>query len=487
MAQSQDRRMRIKHRGLLMLLLIAGQMACVIYGIIWTHCWLQNAFVCVVNNHVQSEGRSLAFELAAKISEMRLDSIEPGSPGWQQIQDLCANTDVRHNGYASVIRRSDGALIGHPRLADEPSLAKKFPGRALLLSDNAFAPITESMQEAEKNGSRLVAGQVELDGKLQVLAGSSLPRLDAMITVHQENASVQAFIKRLMRPVTLVCYVLAFIVLGGTVFITIILFGRYEDRLSKLNEKLGEEVKNRTDSLLRTRNAVVFGLAKLAESRDRDTGKHLESIRAYVTILASELAKTHTAIDQRFIADLAAASSLHDIGKVGIPDQVLLKPAQLTTAEKRAMQLHTLLGSECLIAIQKQLGDDDFLELAEQIAIAHHEHWDGGGYPYGLKGNTIPLAARIVALADVYDALVSSRPYKGPTSHAEAREWIVIHYGTQFDPDVVEAFIAREQDFIRINTSFADYPANSEAHDDFPEIPLATNEDLSLQMVCPQE
>jgi len=132
---------------------------------------------------------------------------------------------------------------------------------------------------------------------------------------------------------------------------------------------------------------------------------------------------------------------------------VLLKPGKLSPTERRAMQLHTELGGECLATIKKQLGGDDFLELAQQVAVAHHEHWDGGGYPNQLQGKKIPLAARIVALADVYDALTSVRPYKGPYAHEQTRDWIVAHYGTQFDPAVVEAFVACEQDFARINQS----------------------------------
>ena len=119
------------------------------------------------------------------------------------------------------------------------------------------------------------------------------------------------------------------------------------------------------------------------------------------------------------------------------------------------MELHTVLGSECLAAIQQQLDEDDFLELAQEIAVAHHEHWDGSGYPHGIQGKSIPLAARIVALADVYDALTTSRPYKGPVSHAETREWIATRYATHFDPAVVEAFVAREEDFLKVNQSYA--------------------------------
>ncbi|HYO25511.1 MAG TPA: HD domain-containing phosphohydrolase, partial [Lacipirellulaceae bacterium] len=225
----------------------------------------------------------------------------------------------------------------------------------------------------------------------------------------------------------------------------------FECSLTSLNSSLAREVDQRTQSLIRTRNAVVFGLAKLSESKDKDTEGHLERLRSYVTFLASAMAKNNSEITHHYVANLAVASALHDIGKVGVPDAVLLKLGRLNPSERRAMQMHAELGGECLSAIQRQLGDDDFLQLGKQVALAHHEQWDGSGYPYGLQGKEIPLAARIVALADVYDALTSHRPYRPALSHAEAREWIVSQYGTQFDPEVVEAFVAREADFARIS------------------------------------
>ena len=250
-------------------------------------------------------------------------------------------------------------------------------------------------------------------------------------------------------------YVLVCFIVGATALITVFLINRYEDGLKAINAKLEVQVQERTRSLIRTRNAVTFGLAKLAESRDKDTGEHLERLRSYVTILATELAKSNPDINHQYVADLAAASSLHDIGKVGIPDAVLLKKESLTSQERQIIELHTVVGSECLTAIQKQLGEDDFLELAQQITAAHHEHWDGSGYPHGIQGKKIPLSARIVALADVYDALTTVRPYKTAMAHEEARDWIVERYGTQFDPAVVEAFVGREADFSRVYEKLA--------------------------------
>jgi response regulator RpfG family c-di-GMP phosphodiesterase len=255
---------------------------------------------------------------------------------------------------------------------------------------------------------------------------------------------------------------------GATTMLTMFLVSRFESQLGSLNASLQKEVEQRTQALVRTRNAVCFGLAKLSESKDKDTAGHLERVRSYVTFLASAMAKNNSTINHQYVANLAVASALHDIGKVGVPDAVLLKVGRLNPSERRAMQMHAELGGACLAAIQQQLGEDDFLMLGQEIAIAHHEQWDGSGYPYGLQGKAIPLSARIVALADVYDALTSNRPYRPALAHAEAREWIVEHYGTQFDPEVVEAFVAREADFARI--SQAVQQASSDAKPEAPEM-----------------
>ena len=200
-----------------------------------------------------------------------------------------------------------------------------------------------------------------------------------------------------------------------------------------------------------SRKAVAFGLAKLSEARQRNNGKHLHHVRAYSSMLATEMARNHKEIGPEFLANLATAASLHDIGMAAIPDSVLQKPDSLTPAERRAVQLHTVVGAECLANARKQTGEDKFLLLAEQIAHSHHEHWDGSGYPHGLQGKNIPLGARITTVADVYDALRTPRPYRRARSHEEARAYIIENRGMLFDPAVVEAFISRESDFQRIS------------------------------------
>ncbi len=237
----------------------------------------------------------------------------------------------------------------------------------------------------------------------------------------------------------------------GSCGLMLSLLTRYGDKVSEIGGQLTRQIEERTCEIAKTQNAVIFGLAKLAESRDNDTGDHLDRIRLYVTILASDLSRLYPDIDTTFIANLELASSLHDIGKVGIPDSILLKPGRLSVEERDVMEIHTVIGGECLHAIESRLGNNEFMTMAREVAYSHHERWDGTGYPYGLSGDAIPLVARIVSVADVYDALTSKRPYKRAMSHLESREIIVKGKGTQFDPQVVDAFLRHEDEFLEIS------------------------------------
>jgi len=205
--------------------------------------------------------------------------------------------------------------------------------------------------------------------------------------------------------------------------------------------------------LQNARLATILGLAKLAEYRDEGTGTHLERIREYSKIIAEEMVKNPRHADHitpEYIDDIYQSSILHDIGKVGIPDAILLKPDKLTDEEFDVIKRHTNLGGDAITAIESQIEGQSFLALGKEIAYNHHEKWDGSGYPRGLTGEGIPLSARIIALADVYDALTTERFYKDAYSHKRSRQIILDLKGTHFDPEVVDVFLALEDEFNRI-------------------------------------
>jgi putative two-component system response regulator len=208
---------------------------------------------------------------------------------------------------------------------------------------------------------------------------------------------------------------------------------------------------------LETRDVAIFALAQLAESRDVETGAHLERVMNYSRILAQQLPAIGHYVDQidpEFVRLVHSTSPLHDIGKVGIPDGVLLKPGRLDDREFEIMKTHTTIGARTLDAALRRFPGAKFLRMARDIAASHHERWDGRGYPAGLKEDAIPLSSRVVALADVYDALTSKRVYKNAFAHEVAKGLIVKDAGTHFDPAVVDAFIHAESAFIAVREQY---------------------------------
>ena len=233
----------------------------------------------------------------------------------------------------------------------------------------------------------------------------------------------------------------------------------YRSEIEKYNNELQDRVQQQVQQISSAQLGAIFAMSKLAESRDPETGEHLERMREYCKILSDHLArepKYHLMIDGEFIENIYAASPLHDIGKVGIVDSVLLKPGQLTAEEWIVMKTHPIIGAETLREVDRQHPGNSLIRMGIDIAESHHERWDGTGYPYGLKGDEIPLVARILALGDVYDALTSKRCYKEAFSHEKSSDILQENAGSHFDPDVVDAFLATEAEFQRIREYYQD-------------------------------
>lgn len=229
--------------------------------------------------------------------------------------------------------------------------------------------------------------------------------------------------------------------------------------LKRHRDNLEELVRQRTRELALTQEVTIESMASLVETRDPETGGHIKRTQSYVRILAEALKlRPHFAgvLDEDTITMLHKSSPLHDIGKVGVPDHILNKPGKLTEAEFECMKTHTTLGHQALLAAENRLGQNSFLRQAREVAHTHHEKWDGTGYPLALQGEAIPVTGRIMAVADVYDALTCKRVYKPPFPHAKAVAIIAEGKGTHFDPAMVDAFLEVEDEFRRIALEFAD-------------------------------
>jgi putative two-component system response regulator len=230
--------------------------------------------------------------------------------------------------------------------------------------------------------------------------------------------------------------------------------------LTEQNRHLEHMVDERTRQVMRMQEATILAMASLAETRDNETGNHIRRTQAYVAALARQL-RDHprfcALLTEENIALLFKSAPLHDIGKVGVPDRILLKPGKLDAEEFEIMKLHTVYGRDAILAVEKHLGaSDGFLTYAREIAYSHQEKWDGSGYPQGLKGDAIPMSARLMAVADVYDALISRRVYKPAFSHEESVRIMREGRGSHFDPDILDAFLQIEETFRAIAQQYSD-------------------------------
>jgi len=218
-------------------------------------------------------------------------------------------------------------------------------------------------------------------------------------------------------------------------------------------------LKKRTEELQQTQDTTILTLASLAETRDNETGNHILRTQRYIRVLAEKLHQkqgSNSELNDELIDLLFKSAPLHDIGKVGIPDHILLKPGKLTQEEFVIMKTHAQLGGDSLRVAEKRLGSNYFLKLAREIAMSHHEKWDGSGYPTGLKEKEIPLSGRLMAVADVYDALISKRIYKPAFPHEKASEIILQGRGTHFDPAIVDVYVTVEEEFKKVAQEFSD-------------------------------
>ena len=258
------------------------------------------------------------------------------------------------------------------------------------------------------------------------------------------------------------------------------------DFLRDKSDFLEQEVARRTQEISNAQDVTILAMTSLAETRDSDTGNHIRRTQHYVKVLAQAL-KDHPrfadALKGPAIEVLFKSAPLHDIGKVGIPDRILLKPSRLSREEFDIMKTHTTLGFEAIEQAEKTLGTQvPLLQMAKEIALSHQEKWDGSGYPQGLKGDAIPMSARLMAVADVYDALISQRVYKPALPHDRAVQIVFQGRGSQFDPDMVDAFIGIQDEFNEIAQRYKDSDANLQKKMEYMAYAIADEPSRFLEM-----
>lgn len=449
--------------------------------------WLATEYVAgngvsehVVRDRIADQARSANRFAETLTRDIGMD-IERNADARQRAQELVERNRLAGGATLFVVDRT-GHMLCHPDIKANPNLLRSDYSDLSITLD----PSNERWMLSNLNAANVMTGYAEVMGIRLSVALVYVPALDAKVVVTQPLDSIRSSASQASRDLSLYGGITTIFVLAITALGSIMLVRRYDSLLARSNRMLEAEVARRTRHAVAIRNGLIFGLAKLADYRDTDTGKHLERICRYCETLSRALKPLHKEITDEWIERLRLASSMHDIGKVGIPDSILLKPGKLTPEERTLMERHATMGADTLIAIRKRVGTDELLDMSIVVALQHHEKWDGTGYPFKLQGEQIALAARIVALADIYDALTSPRVYKAPMTHEQARSIIEQSRGSHLDPQVVDAFT-------RVHLTFDQIRRTLLPEDGQPEVPplaqlveraLAAAEDPNMPRAC---
>lgn len=446
--------------------ILALQALVLAFGLLVVFQDVRHRVAARLQDRILEQNVRTADSLAKTMDDLNFGEAYCGSVGRERAQRLIEDLQLPAGGFVCLLDESN-KIICHPRLREEPMLCGiDLSELSVEKPDASTTTIADSDRDATTGGQAAF-----LDLGVHYLAVKYIPSMKARILVQQPESGLLAFGEAVASGSMLRAAALGLVILMLTGAISATLIRRHNQVLESINQGLEQEVTLRVSESLDARHSLIIGLAKLAESRDTDTGQHLERICTYSVLLAHQLRDRFPEITDAWIDLLRLAASLHDIGKVGIPDHVLLKPGKLSPEERIIMERHPVIGADTLVAVRNRLGEDQLVELSIHVARSHHERWDGGGYPDRIAGTAIPLAARIVALADVYDALTSVRVYKPAFSHEKAAEIIRNGRNTQFDPDVVDAFERVKDVFAetreRFRAELAEHPASD------PDIRLA--------------
>jgi len=435
-------RFRVSTRSKHFYLVILGQALCVAVGLWMQYHLLRSSTFKAAEERTWSDIRAGAEELLPELEALTLGALTEDPHARERVERLLERKQPREC-HLTIVDRQWRTVLQRRGVAWE-HISPLSPGPAI-----SWTPASHQADGA----SRLVPGTLDAPDGPQIAVACALKDGQGYLLLHRPVKDLEAgaapFVRALL-PVALVTLLWTATLLSMTVYL---IMKRYDDTLDHERAQSASGVLRQTQRLIRMRDALIFALAKLAGSRDDETGSHLERLSDYSILLASALRhhpKFSHQVTPAFVRLIGLSAVPHDIGKVGIEDGILRKAGKLTPAERKRMQMHTVIAGNCLGEIAERLGGSNFLQMAREIALAHHEHWDGSGYPRGLRGEEIPLSARIVAIADVYDALATSRAYKNALPHEQCVASIRAAAGRQFDPDLVDVWLTIEAKFREI-------------------------------------
>ena len=404
-----------------------------------------------VDEVIIDNNRRVAESLVDAIGDLP-EAFDPRDEDWRRAQHLVERVEFGSGGFACILDES-GAIACHPDLHDNPSLREINLGEHLITP--AGLDTSLSISEFGTTGVEVGVAEFAVDGKHYV-ATKMLTVSGARLLVHQPVSGLSAASNQVTSGMLIQMGVAALPVLLLTAGVGVLFIRGHARSLRRWNARLETKVEERTLQVKRSRQAIVTALATLADYRDNETGQHVLRISEYTVVLARHLRDRFDEIDEEWIERLRLASMLHDIGKVGVPDAVLRKPGKLTDEEFEVIKGHPGFGADTLIKVHHEVEDDPLVQMSVEVALFHHERWDGTGYPTGIEAEQIPLSARITAVADVFDALMSPRVYKPAMPIEKVRAIITEGSGSHFDPVVAEAFLAVEAQLCEIRGKLAE-------------------------------
>ncbi|MEM1354604.1 MAG: HD-GYP domain-containing protein [Planctomycetota bacterium] len=413
----------------------------------------------MIGEQVKTDNARYAEGLAGVIEAMGVDDATYGSRDWQRMQGAVEGLEMPAGGFACILNASD-QVVCHPELDADVS---KNEGSSLLYAELG-SHLSKLNEIAGTDGQTKVGESYFLADGVHYIATREITGTNGhRLLVHQPAAGLVTVSDAITTPLMLTFIVVGLSVMALTAAGSYVVANRYEHALEVINAGLEGEVAERTAKHTAARNALIFGLAKLADSRDPETGAHLERLCAFSELIANQLQRDgkHPEATDEWVRELRLAAALHDIGKVGVADCALRKPGKLNAEERAEIERHPQIAADTLLGIYDKMGDDTLIASSVQVALYHHEKWDGSGYPFKLAGENIPLAARIVAIADVYDALTSKRVYKDAMPHEKVCQILNEDAGTHFDPAVVQAFNQVADQFAQIKREMSNDPSRS--------------------------
>lgn len=442
--------MQIKRKGLALAGLGTGLFVILFLGLCVLSRWVANESEKNLRAYFDAFNRSSLTEVADSIEQLEYRSLERSTRDWELLQSKLKKLNQSDYGQFAIVQIETSRVVVHPRISVDTTAAD-LPRFSNIEKDGQLVEITDVGSE---NYPGIVSGSCTVDNRKHFVSALRIESIGGILLVYQSEEFIATLGNQLQFPFWIIGLAAIFVTSILSLIPGILSIRQFDRELGVVKANIDNQVKVETEQKLRSRTELIFALSALAESRDEDAVPHQRRMRAFSRAIAGHLAKSKEEVTDEFIATLDVSVALHDIGKASLPDRVLADE-DLSPAEKLWLMRHTEIGAQ---AVLEGISDaaDPLRSMASDIALYHHAKWNGKGHPNEVSGKDIPIAARIVAVAELYENMTNqTMDARSPVSHMKAARTVVEEYGKAFDPDVVEAFVFAEDEIYQIARRFA--------------------------------